>query len=66
MEKRRTAVALVCMVMAATVVACKQEERNRPTSYEKGVYGGETGTALTAEQQQALRQRSRLQRSGGL
>ena len=66
MQKRRTTVALVCMVLAATIAACKQEERDRPTSYEKGVYGGETGTALTPEQQQALRQRSRLQRSGGI
>jgi hypothetical protein len=66
MQKRRTTVALACMVLAAMLAACKQEERNRPTSYEKGVYGGETGTALSAEQKQALRQRSRLQRGGGL
>ena len=45
---------------------CREEDRNRPLASEKGVYSGSTGTKLTDEQLQMLRQRSRYQAGDGL
>lgn len=66
MQRRRFIVLASCAVVAASATACKQEERNRPTSYTKGEYVGQKGSALTPEQQDSLRRRNRLQATGGL
>jgi hypothetical protein len=63
---RRVPVLVVCMGIATGVAACKQDERDRPLTFDKGVYVGEKGSVLTSEQQQQLRRRNRLQASGGL
>jgi hypothetical protein len=37
---------------------CREDEQNRPLTYEKGAYQGPPDQTLSAEQVEALRQRS--------
>ncbi|GBF26778.1 hypothetical protein MnTg02_01819 [bacterium MnTg02] len=55
---------LVILLSAAVAVlsGCKAEEQGRPTTYEKGVYGGKADKKLTGEQVRSLRHRGGLQR----
>lgn len=46
---------LLAFTAGLALAGCKDTER--PTSYNKGVYGGKADTKLTAEQVEALRQR---------
>ena len=48
------------LVGAFALAGC--EGTDRPTSYNKGVYGGKADTKLTAEQLEALRHRGGVQR----
>ncbi len=66
MKLRRMSTLLVCFAIAAGLGACREEEKQRPLSHEKGVYSGQKGTPLTDEQQRQLRQRNRRQADGGL
>ena len=45
---------------ALLLTACK--DTNRPTSYDKGVYGGKADQKLTPAQVEALRHRGALQK----
>ncbi len=63
---QRLSLFVAAVVMAAGLGACRQEEQNRPLTYEKGVYSGPKGTELSTEQQQQLRSRHRNQAGGGL
>ena len=51
---------LPALVAAGMLVGCK--DTSRPTSYEKGVYGGKPDQKLTPDQLRALRQRGAYQR----
>jgi hypothetical protein len=37
---------------------CREEERNRPLTYDKGTYQGQPDPALSGEQVEMLRQRA--------
>ena len=37
---------------------CREEEQNRPLTYDKGTYQGQPDPALTEQQVEALRQRT--------
>ena len=37
---------------------CREEEQNRPLTYDKGTYRGQPDPALTEQQVEALRQRT--------
>jgi hypothetical protein len=63
---RKIVVTAVAGVLVAGLGACREEERHRPLSYEKGVYNGPQGTALNEEQRKALRLRTRGQAGGGI
>jgi len=47
------------LTSALALAGC--EGTDRPTSYNKGVYGGKADTKLTTEQVEALRHRGGLQ-----
>ena len=63
---KQSCVVLLAALMTAGLGACRQEEQNRPTSYEKGVYSGPKGTSLTQEQKRQIRNRHRNQAGGGI
>jgi hypothetical protein len=49
---------LVLAGIALVAQGCREEEQNRPLTYDKGSYQGQPDQALTDEQVEALRQRS--------
>ena len=51
----------VLLACALALAGC--EGTDRPTSYNKGVYGGKADTKLTTEQLKALRHRGGVQRN---
>ena len=55
---RRTGVMAMLLAGAALALAACNDT-DRPLSYEKGVYHGKKDTALTSEQVETLRQRSK-------
>lgn len=63
--RRMTGLAMA-VLLAIGLGACREEERNRPLAYEKGVYNGPRGVELTEEQLRNLRQRARQQAGAGL
>ncbi len=66
MISRRTLMLGLAAAMAGGLGACREEELDRPLSYEKGKYIGKKGTRLNDEQLRALQQRHRNQAGGGL
>lgn len=50
-------------VIGLAISACRQEEQNRPLSYNKGVYGGKQVQKLSKEQVRELEFRIRNQGS---
>jgi len=54
-------VLLVALLLTPVVLlsACREEERNRPLAYEKGVYLGKADTPLSQSALQELRGRAR-------
>lgn len=50
------------LILAGTLVLAGCKDTDRPLSYEKGIYGGEADTGLTADQREVLRHRGGLQR----
>ena len=51
-----------CSLLLAGILALAGcEGTDRPTSYDKGVYGGKADTKLTAEQLEVLRHRGAMQ-----
>ena len=44
--------------IALVAQGCREEERNRPLSYDKGTYQGQPDPALSGEQVEMLRQRA--------
>jgi len=42
------------VVIGLTVSACRQEEQNRPLSYDKGVYGGKQVQKLSKDEVREL------------
>lgn len=50
-------------VIGLTISACRQEEQNRPLSYNKGVYGGKQVQKLSKDQVRELEFRIRNQGS---
>ena len=55
----RAAVALLLAGLA--LAACRPEEQGRIVDFDPGVYKGEPDTALEEDDQEALRNRARLQ-----
>lgn len=66
MYMRKMTVLAVAAFILTGLGGCREEDRNRPLSAEKGVYSGPTGTALTDDQKRMLRNRSRLQAGGSI
>lgn len=58
---RRIPVAVALSLMVMGLAACKEEEQNRPFTYEKGVYGGPEDQKLSEDQRRELRRRGELQ-----
>jgi len=50
------------LLLASALALAGCEDTDRPTSYNKGVYGGKADTKLTTEQLEALRHRGGSQR----
>lgn len=50
-----------CGVLALSLGACREEEQNRITLYEKGVYMGKTDQSLTDIQARRLAGRTMMQ-----
>jgi hypothetical protein len=48
--------------IALMTQGCREDEQNRPLLYDKGTYEGQPDQALSAEQVDALRQRSARQK----
>ena len=51
----------ICLALAGIVLmaqGCREEEQNRPLTYDKGTYQGQPDPALTEQQVEALRQRT--------
>jgi hypothetical protein len=53
---------LVLTMLALTVQACREDEQNRPWTYDKGTYQGPAHEPLGQDQLDALRQRAAGQR----
>jgi hypothetical protein len=49
---------LVLAGIALVAQGCREEEQNRPLTYDKGSYQGQPDQTLTDEQVETLRQRS--------
>lgn len=49
------------LVAVAAVSGCREEEQNRPLTYEKGTYSGKPDQQLSEAQRQELRARTRNQ-----
>jgi len=62
MRAKRTLLVLATVLAAGLVLsACDEGEQGRVLRYQKGTYLGPVDQALSAEQQAALRARSRMQ-----
>ena len=57
---KATTVAVWLAITGIALVAqgCREDEQNRPLTYDKGTYQGQPDEALGEEQVEALRQRS--------
>ena len=44
--------------IALVAQGCREDEQNRPLTYDKGTYQGQPDTALSGEQVDLLRQRA--------
>ncbi len=55
-------VAVLGLLLAAGLSACRDSEQGRPMAYEKGVYGGQQDESLSDEARERLRQRHQGQR----
>lgn len=53
---------LAIVGIALVVQSCREDEQRRPLMYHKGTYQGQQEPGLTAEQVDALRQRSTNQK----
>lgn len=53
---------LVLAMLALTIQACREDEQNRPLTYDKGTYQGPAHEPLSQNQLDALRQRTAGQR----
>lgn len=49
------------LLAMAAVSGCREEEQNRPLTYEKGTYQGKPDQQITEAQRQELRSRARNQ-----
>lgn len=59
MAKATTAAVWLAITGIALVAqGCREDEQNRPLTYDKGTYQGQPDEALSEEQVEALRQRS--------
>ncbi len=62
MRAKRTLLVIATVLAAGLVLsACDEGEQGRVLRYQKGTYQGPVDQALSAEQQAALRARSRMQ-----
>jgi hypothetical protein len=62
MRAKRTLLLFATVLAAGLVLsACDESEQGRILRYQKGTYMGPVDQALSAEQQAALRARSRMQ-----
>jgi hypothetical protein len=62
MRAKRTLLVLATVLGAGLVLsACDEGEQDRVLRYQKGTYMGPVDQALSADQQAALRARSRMQ-----
>ena len=48
----------VWLAIALAAQGCREDEQNRPLTYDKGTYQGQPDEALSEEQVEVLRQRS--------
>jgi hypothetical protein len=51
-------VALLALASALVVQGCREEEQDRPLTYDKGTYQGQADQKLDQQQVEALRQRA--------
>jgi hypothetical protein len=59
---RQVLPALALAVLMVAVQACREDEQDRPLTYEKGTYQGQADEKLEQDQIDALRQRAAGQR----
>ncbi|WP_454018988.1 hypothetical protein [Azospirillum sp. Marseille-Q6669] len=59
---RRTVCAMALLLVTPLLAGCNEEEQARPIHLEKGAYRGAADSPLSADQVQALQQRSAGQR----
>ena len=52
--------AITCIALA--MQGCREDEQDRPLTYDKGVYRGQPDQALNEQQVETLRQRSAAQK----
>ena len=57
----RRLVAVVGLVALAALAGCREDEQDRPLTYEKGVYKGKADDSLPDGTLDALRQRAQQQ-----
>ena len=53
---------LAIAAIALAAQGCREEEQDRPLTYDKGTYQGQPDPALTDQQVQTLRQRAAEQK----
>ena len=57
----RIGICLVAAGLALALSACRENEQNRPLTFEKGVYEGKADQALSEQDRDELRGRTHIQ-----
>lgn len=57
----RMGICLAAAGLALALSACRENEQDRPLTFEKGVYGGKPDQALSEEKRDELRGRTHIQ-----
>lgn len=57
----RRLVVVVGLLAVAALAGCREQEQDRPLTYEKGVYQGQPDDALADDTLETLRQRAQRQ-----
>ncbi|MCB1478392.1 MAG: hypothetical protein KDJ62_05885 [Rhodobiaceae bacterium] len=57
----RIGVCLVAAGLALTLSACRENEQDRPLTFDKGTYGGAPDQALSEQDRDDLRARTHIQ-----
>ena len=62
MEQRRRAALIAVVAVIALAAGCRENEQDRPLSFQPHVYKGQKPPSLSGQQQRDLQERGNLQR----